>query len=56
MRAGLECKFLNVSIYPEHKCAVVELISLGRIEKGELVHKWWQGPCKYNLAESENEH
>lgn len=38
LSAGLACNFLNVSVYPKHECAVVELISHGRIEKGELVH------------------
>lgn len=53
MPAGWQCNFLNVSIYPKHECAVVELISHGRIEKGELGHKWWQGPCKHNPVGSE---
>lgn len=55
MSAGLACNFFKVSIYPKHERAVVELISLGRIEKGELMHKRWQGPCKHNPVGSENE-
>ena len=53
--AGLECTFLNVSVYPKHECAVVELTSCGRTEKGELVHTWWQGTCKHNPVGSEKE-
>jgi len=56
MSAGLEWNFLNASVYPKHECAVLELISLGRIEKEELVHKWWLGPCKPNPVGSEKEH
>lgn len=53
--AGLECTFLNVSVYPKHECAVVELISCRKIEKGELVHKSRQGPRKHNPVGNDNE-
>lgn len=53
MLAGWQCNFLNVLIYLKYECVVVELISYGRIEKGELGYKWWQGLCKYNLVGSE---
>lgn len=56
MSAGLEWNCLNASVYPKHECAVLELISLGRIEKEELVHKWWPGPCKPNPVGSANKH
>lgn len=53
MSAGLEWNFLNALVYPKHECAVLELISPGRIEKEELVHQWWLGPCKPNPVGSE---
>ena len=45
MSAGLEWNCLNASVHPKHECAVLDLISLRRIEKEELVHKWWPAPA-----------
>lgn len=55
LSAGLECDFLNVSVYLKHECVVVELISHGRIERGELMHNGGKSLCNHNPVGSENE-